>query len=80
MTASPQLDNLTSRDVRSIKRVAFALDKFEPYPSRIIPKRELDRLVEAGAVEVGPSQRPSVGRVGYRLTVEGWSVVVANWP
>jgi hypothetical protein len=80
VTAFPQLEKqLTSLDVRAIKKLAFALDQFEPFPSLIIPSPTLCHLVEVGAVESGPSYRPAVGEVGYRLTNAGWDVAVANW-
>lgn len=72
-------DCLTDEDVRSVKKLALAMDKFEPYPISLIPGELLARLTAAGMVEAGPSCRPAVAAHGYRLTPRGWRVAFAHW-
>jgi hypothetical protein len=70
---------LTPEDVQSLKRVAFAADRFEPYPGYMIAPATLNRLANAGMVESGPSCRPAVAPTGYRLTARGWRVTQERW-
>jgi len=63
----------------SVRKVAFALDEFEPFPQSLIAESVLDRLIEGGLIEAGRSCRPAVGAVGYRLTDQGWKLASARW-
>jgi len=72
-------DSLTDEDVRSVKKLALAMDKFEPYPIALMPGEILARLTAAGMVETGPSCRPAVATRGYRLSPRGWRVAFAYW-
>lgn len=63
---------LTAGEIHALNASAFAADQFEPFVGRMIDGRVLKRVVASGLVEVGPSCRPAVGNVGYRLTSEGW--------
>jgi hypothetical protein len=67
------------KTVRAIKKLAFSLDAFEPFPAAIIPASKLDQLIEENLVEAGPSCRPNVGPTGYRLTENGWRVARDRW-
>lgn len=71
--------SLSPEDVQSLKRVAFAADRFEPYPGCMVAPAALDRLADAGMVERGPSCRPAVASTGYRLTARGWRVTHERW-
>lgn len=71
--------SLSPEDVQSLKRVAFAADRFEPYPGCMVATATLDRLAAAGMVESGPSCRPAVSPTGYRLTDRGWRVAQDRW-
>ena len=71
--------SLTEEDVVSIKRLAFAGDGFEPFPSALIPPTSLEVLVLAGLAETGQSCRPAVGAIGYRLTPAGWLAAESFW-
>jgi hypothetical protein len=44
--------------VRAIKKLAFALDQFEPFPSLIIPSLTLHYLIESGAVGLAQAIGP----------------------
>ena len=70
---------LTPEDVQSLKRVAFAADRFEPYPGCMIAPAALGRLAAAGMIESGPSCRPAVAPTGYRLTDRGWRIARSRW-
>ena len=70
---------LTPEDVQSLKRVAFAVDRFEPFPGCMIAPATLSRLTEVGMIESGPSCRPAVAPTGYRLTDSGWRVARERW-
>ena len=72
-------DKISEVVVDSVRKVAFALDKFEPFPRSLIPESTLDRLVDSGLVEAGRSCRPAVASEGYRLTDKGWQVASAYW-
>ena len=69
----------TEEELRSVKKLAFALNRFEPYPRTILSDAELSRLMHAGLVESGPSCRPHVDATGYRLTQRGWRFTEAHW-
>ena len=70
---------LTHEEVQSLKRLAFAVDRFEPFPGCMIAPATLNGLAEAGMVEFGPSCRPAVSSTGYRLTDSGWRVARERW-
>lgn len=72
-------EGLTDEDVFSIRKLAFAGDRFEPFPSSLIAPSILDGLVRIGLAERGSSCRPAVGEIGYRLTEEGWRVARDFW-
>lgn len=72
-------EGLTHEDVKSLKRIAFAVDKFEPYPGSLIAPDALARLAAAGMIEAGPSCRPAVAPTGYRLTDRGWRIADRRW-
>ena len=63
---------LTDGEIHALNASAFSADQFEPFVGRMIDEQVLDRVVARGLVETGPSCRPAVGEVGYRLTSEGW--------
>ena len=63
----------------SIRTVAFAEHRFEPFPRTVVGEARLRRLVESGLVETGRSCRPAVGPVGYRLTGKGWQIARERW-
>jgi hypothetical protein len=71
---------ISDTELCSLRKVAFALDQFEPFPRLVIADSTLGRLVEAGLVESGRSCRPAVGKVGYRLTSRGWILAREHWP
>jgi len=62
---------LTLIEIRALNAAACAADAFEPFVGWLVEKKVLDRLVESGLLEAGPSCRPSVGQIGYRLTIKG---------
>ena len=72
-------EGLTEEDVLSIRKLAFAEDRFEPFPSSLITPSVLDGLVRDGLAECGQSCRPAVGEIGYRLTEKGWRVARDFW-
>ena len=71
---------LLSEDERLFARRLVAALGFEPYPlffdgAEIV----LHKLVAKGLAEAGPSLRPAVAAIGYRLSEKGWALVSANW-
>ena len=72
-------ESLSEEELRSVKKLAFSVDRFEPFAVAVIPRRTLRHLVEVGVAEKGRSCRPAVGSVGYRLTEAGWRVARAHW-
>ena len=72
-------NELSEEEVRSIKALAFAMGKFEPFPGSVIEHETLDRLIDAGLAEKGLSCRPAVGLHGYRLTNRGWRIANERW-
>lgn len=72
-------DSLSEKELSSVKKLAFSVDRFEPFAVAVIPRRTLRHLVEVGVAEKGQSCRPAVGSVGYRLTEAGWRVARAHW-
>jgi hypothetical protein len=62
---------LTHMEIRALTAAACAADNFEPFVGRLLDKNTLERMVGMGLVEAGPSCRPSVGKIGYRLTTKG---------
>jgi hypothetical protein len=77
MSSAKQL--LLKDERRALKAIAFALDQFEPFMLRLIPPNVLDRLVAKDLAERGPSFRPAVAPVGYRLSASGWALVRKIW-
>ena len=63
---------LTDAELHALNASAVAAEDFEPFVGRIIDTDVLDRVIEKGLVEAGPSCRPTVGKIGYRLTADGW--------
>lgn len=59
--------------------MAFAADRFEPFPGCMVAPAALDRLADAGMVEGGPSCRPALSPTGCRLTDRGWRIAQARW-
>ena len=72
-------DDLSEEELSSVKKLAFSVDRFEPFACALIAPRTLDRLVEAGVAETGASCRPAVDSVGYRLTDDGWRIAREHW-
>jgi len=70
---------LTDDEVCSIRKLAFAEERFEPFAKALIDQPTLDSLVGAGLAECGASCRPAVGPIGYRLTETGWRVAREFW-
>ena len=70
--ANHKQPNLSPDEVRAVYASAVALDQFEPFVGRMVDARALRQVMENGLVESGPSARPAVGDVGYRLTPRGW--------
>ena len=71
---------LLTEDERFLARRLVAALDFEPYPACFEGAAILlDALIARGLAESGPSLRPAVGAVGYRLTPSGWALVSANW-
>lgn len=70
-----KLGRLTSQQKALIRGLSFGLSDFEPFGAFFAPRRGLlDALIEAGLVETGPSNRPAVSSIGYRLSKEGWAL------
>ena len=72
-------DILSDEEIISVRKLAFSVDRFEPFPTAVIPRRTLRHLVKVGVAEVGQSCRPAVGSVGYRLTEAGWRLAREHW-
>ena len=70
--ASPRRTKLTAAEVHAVNASAFAADQFEPFVGRMVDARALSQVMASGLVESGPSFRPAVGDIGYRLTAKGW--------
>lgn len=70
-------DDLTPADVKAVNAAACARDEFEPLLLWLIEPRVLDRMVASGVVEVGPSCRPAIAPIGYRLSDQGWKLLKA---
>ena len=70
---------LEGRELAALKKLAFATDEFEPFADQVISATTLGRLIDLGFAESGPSFRPAVGDVGYRLTASGWEIVRHHW-
>lgn len=63
----------------AIRSMAVAGRDFEPFPGVLFSQATLSQLVRAELAEAGPSCRPAVAPVGYRLTAEGWRMAKENW-
>lgn len=63
---------LSRSERHALNASAFAGEDFEPFVGRMIDYPVLSGLIQKGFVEAGPSCRPSVGLIGYRLTSKGW--------
>jgi hypothetical protein len=72
MATADRRNPLSADEVHALNASAFAADEFEPFVGRIIDSGTLRKVIRDGLVEAGPSCRPAVGMVGYRLTAEGW--------
>ena len=73
MASLPASDiSLSGAELHALNASAFAGEKFEPFVGRMIPFSVLSRVIQRGLVEAGPSCKPAVGLIGYRLTPEGW--------
>ena len=72
-------DSLSAEELVSVKKLAFSVDRFEPFAVAVIPPRTLQHLVAVGVAEQGQSCRPKVGSVGDRLTEAVWRVARAHW-
>lgn len=59
-------------EMHALNASACAANDFEPFVGRMIRAEILDQVIKIGWVESGQSCRPAVGRIGYRLTAEGW--------
>jgi hypothetical protein len=69
-----------SEDGRVLARRLVAALGYEPYPMFFDGAAAvLETLMAKGLVQAGPSLRPAVGAIGYRLTDKGWDLVSANW-
>lgn len=64
---------------QGLRALAVAGSEFEPFVEWIVSKRVIEQLVTMGLAEQGESSRPSVGLVGYRLTVLGRQCVAILW-
>ena len=65
--------DLTGRDAAAIKKLAGALNNFEPLAKFSMPGPVMVRsLIDKGLAEAGPCSRPAVAEVGYRLTKKDW--------
>lgn len=76
---SGRTHDLTKSEKKSIKAIAFALDRFEPFTALLVSEPVLRKLVEKDLAQAGPSCRPAVAPLGYRLTESGWSVAEEIW-
>ena len=72
MASQTRPETLTHQEARALNASAFAAEDFEPFVSRIVEGEVLDKMIARGLVEAGPSCRPAVGNIGYRLTAKGW--------
>ncbi len=65
--------DLTGHDKAGIKKLAGALNDFEPLAKFANFGAVMVRsLIDKGLAEEGPCSRPAVASVGYRLTKKGW--------
>lgn len=69
--ASHRRTKLTD-ETHALYASAVAADEFEPFVGRMVNANALNQAMASGLVESGPSCRPAVGAVGYRLTAKGW--------
>jgi hypothetical protein len=73
MASLPASDvSLSGAELHALNASAFAGEKFEPFVDRMITFSVLSKVIQRGLVEAGPSCKPAVGLIGYRLTPEGW--------
>jgi hypothetical protein len=70
--ASDRRTNLSADEIHAVNASAFAGEEFEPFVGRMVETSTLYRVIDSGLVESGPSCRPAVGEIGYRLTAQGW--------
>lgn len=70
---------LSQTERRSLRTLAFALDRYEPFVAHSVPERTLRHLLDEGLASEGPSSRPAVGDKGYKLTDRGWDTVRQVW-
>jgi hypothetical protein len=62
-----------------LRAPAVAGNEFEPFVDWIVGPNVIEQLIALGLAEQGDSNRPSVGRIGYRPTQAGWSSAAAFW-
>ena len=72
MAAMNRRAPLSPDEAHALNASAFAADEFEPFVGRIVDSGTLQQVIREGLVEAGPSCRPAVGMIGYRLTAKGW--------
>ncbi|QAY75878.1 hypothetical protein [Sphingosinicella sp. BN140058] len=72
-------NGLSPAEKRSLRTIAFALDRYEPFVAHSVPERTLRHLLDEGLASEGPSSRPAVGEKGYKLTDRGWDTVRQVW-
>jgi hypothetical protein len=62
-----------------LRALAIADEQFEPFVDWVVDVGVLADLVTLGLAEAGPSSRPAVGELGYRLTDSGWDLFDDFW-
>lgn len=72
MATADRRTPLSADEMHALNASAFAADEFEPFVGRIVDSGTLHQVIRDGLVEAGPSCRPAVGMIGYRLTAKGW--------
>lgn len=70
---------ISQAEQTGLRRMACAIEDFEPYPQFIIDPSILQALIEQGLVERGPSNRPGVDAEGFRLTRSGCDLLMRIW-
>lgn len=70
---------ISQAEQTGLRRMACAIEDFEPYPQFIIDPSTLQALIERGLVEQGPSNRPAVDATGFRLTRPGCDLLMRIW-
>lgn len=70
---------ISEAEQTGLRRMACAIEDFEPYPQFIIEPSLLQALIVRGLVEQGPSNRPAVDSKGFRLTRAGCDLLMRIW-